>query len=252
MNHKHSATLTIVETTQTNQKKTLLKNLPTSHKNRQQSPTTGPRLGKDLAVTIDINSWTWICNNIFSMSHYSKLQLIQYKILHRVHLTQYKLHKMGLADTDTFTHCTLNTTDDYHHATWLCPPIQTFWKNITHTLSSTGCSIPVFPSVCLQGDLSTTEIWTNCTGHLNNHQKNKRQIALKNNHIDSCNICWIPLINISYLPLWHKPIYIYIHTQRHAHQTQLSPTTVQKEVVVHQKLFGNWKRLLHTVVTCVS
>lgn len=63
---------------------------------------------------------------------------------------------MGFIDNDICTHCSLNTTDDYNHVTWLCPPIQTFWTIVTLT-STPGHSVPVSPSVCRLWDLSSVE-----------------------------------------------------------------------------------------------
>lgn len=86
----------------------------------------------------------------------TNIRLIQYKIIHRTHITQHRMHIMGLTGSDICTHCTLSTTDDYLHAFWLCPPIQNFWKEITTTLSRfLGCNVPLSPSVCILGDLDT-------------------------------------------------------------------------------------------------
>ena len=60
---------------------------------------------------------------------------------------------MGFTDSDICSHCTLNTTDNYMHATWDCTPIQQFWRDITDNLSSLlGCHIPLSPTLCLLGD----------------------------------------------------------------------------------------------------
>ena len=49
------------------------------------------------------------------MTNNINLQQIQYKVIHRAHVTQ---HKMGPVDSDICSHCTLNTPDSYFHATW--------------------------------------------------------------------------------------------------------------------------------------
>ncbi len=74
--------------------------------------------GHDLAVSIDINPWMYICNNIFS--HDTKFQLVQY-------LTQYKRHKMGL--TNKILVHRVHWTPP---VTTFMPPIQTFWTNATN------------------------------------------------------------------------------------------------------------------------
>ena len=110
----------------------------------------------DLALTPNADFWNQICENTFSMSTNSNIQLIQYKIIHRFHFTGHRMFKMGLAQSDTCTHCSQNTPDTYLHATWNCTPVQQFWVDIISSLSNIlGCPIPLSPSLCLLGDLSS-------------------------------------------------------------------------------------------------
>ncbi len=84
----------------------------------------------------------------------ANLQFIQYKVLHRFHLTEQKFFKMGFT-SETCSHCTQNETDTYVHALWYCTPIKYFWEKVIESLSITmGCHIPNSPSVCLLGDIS--------------------------------------------------------------------------------------------------
>ena len=39
------------------------------------------------------------------MTSNTNLQLIQYKTIHRTHITQYEMHKMGLVTTDICSQC---------------------------------------------------------------------------------------------------------------------------------------------------
>ena len=113
---------------------------------------------QDLSITPDADFWTQICKNMYAMTKNSNLQLIQYKILHRTHYTGQKLFKMGFT-SEICSHCTQNCPDTYLHATWLCAPINKFWKEITETLSRfLGSHIPLSPSLCLLGDLSTINL----------------------------------------------------------------------------------------------
>ena len=110
---------------------------------------------KDLNINVNIDFWTNICKNTFNMSNNTNIQLIQYKINHRVHITQHKMYKMGFTDSDLCTHCTLHTADNYVHALWQCPPVHQFWQEIITNLSLLlGCSLPLSPSLCLLGDSS--------------------------------------------------------------------------------------------------
>ena len=89
------------------------------------------------------------------MTTNTNVQLIQYKTIHRTHITQGKMFKMGLADTDSCSQCTLDSTDNYLHATWVCQPVHSFWTVVTDTLSTIlGCRIPLSSSLCLLGAIT--------------------------------------------------------------------------------------------------
>ncbi|KAJ0032064.1 hypothetical protein NQD34_002145 [Periophthalmus magnuspinnatus] len=93
------------------------------------------------------------------MTSNTNLQLIQYKVIHRTHITQYKKFKMGLTDTDTCSQCTMGVTDTYLHALWECSPVQGFWNTVTHKLTDIlSCRIPPSPSLCLLGIITTFTI----------------------------------------------------------------------------------------------
>uniref|UniRef100_A0AAQ5ZBJ0 Reverse transcriptase domain-containing protein n=1 Tax=Amphiprion ocellaris TaxID=80972 RepID=A0AAQ5ZBJ0_AMPOC len=114
---------------------------------------------KDVSKSFDSDFWTQICENTFKMTKNTNLQLIQFKVLHRTHITQYKLYKMGFSRSDTCTQCTQNMTDTYFHALWLCTPVYQFWVTITQKLSNIlDCGIPHSPTVCLIGDLTQTAL----------------------------------------------------------------------------------------------
>ena len=107
----------------------------------------------DLTLPVDTN-WQNICKNMYSMTCNSKTQLIQYKILHRTHLTNHKLFRMGLSPNNTCPICT-TSIDDYMHAMWHCPPIQAFWSEVVNRLSEIlNFDLPIRPVVAIFGDLS--------------------------------------------------------------------------------------------------
>lgn len=108
----------------------------------------------DLSIAPNATFWTQICKNIYFMTKNANLQLIQYKVLHRFHLTGRKLFKMGFS-SETCSHCTKNNPDTYLHAIWHCTPVKKFWQNITDSLSNLmGCHILLSPSLCILGDIS--------------------------------------------------------------------------------------------------
>ena len=89
----------------------------------------------------------------------TNLQLIQYKIIHRVHYTTHKMFKMGFTNTAICTQCTQNTNDSYIHAMWHCTPVHQFWQEIITFLSHAFVShIQPSPSLYLLGDISTTNM----------------------------------------------------------------------------------------------
>ncbi len=93
------------------------------------------------------------------MTTNTNLQLIQYKTIHRTHITQRKMFRMGLTNTDTCSQCTLGSTDDYLHSTWSCQPVHALWVSVTEKLSTIlGCRIPTSPELCLLGDLTQVTI----------------------------------------------------------------------------------------------
>ncbi len=58
--------------------------------------------------------------------------------------------------SETCSHCSQNCPDTYIYATWHCPPIKRFWKDVTESLSCLlSCRIPLSPLLCLLGYLST-------------------------------------------------------------------------------------------------
>lgn len=46
-------------------------------------------------------------------------------------LPQYKMYKMGLANTVTCSQCTMGTTD-YFHALWACKQVHCFWDSLKY------------------------------------------------------------------------------------------------------------------------
>lgn len=116
---------------------------------------------KDLNIHPNNHLWKKIWNNIFSMSRNTNERLIQYKIIHRTHITRHKMHIIGFTGSDMHSMYTVDTTADY---LWLCPTIH-FWKEVTTTLSLfLGCSIPLYPSKCIQGDLDN--ILSTCSAQI--------------------------------------------------------------------------------------
>lgn len=104
-------------------------------------------------IYLSDHNWLNICNNKFLMTCNSKSQLIQYKVLHRTHITTHKFYHMGFSQSNTCLHCS-TSIDNYFHAFCLCPRIQNIWSEILGRLSRM-CSITICPIIALLCDLST-------------------------------------------------------------------------------------------------
>ena len=110
---------------------------------------------RDLSLQQNSKFWRKICLNTFSMIKQPNLQLIQFKVLHRTHYTGQRMFQMGMAVSQTCSHCTANDIDNYLHAFWYCSPVNKFWHMVCKDLSvQIGYTITATPSVCLLGDLS--------------------------------------------------------------------------------------------------
>lgn len=79
------------------------------------------------------------------MTSYTNLHRIQYKVVHRTHIIQYKKYKMGLRDTDNCAQCTMGVTDTYLHALQECSPVQAFWNTVPQKLRHSELQNPLFP-----------------------------------------------------------------------------------------------------------
>lgn len=153
---------------------------------------------RDLSLSPNPDFWPEICRNIYFMTTNTNLQLIQYKTLHRYHLTQSRLHKMKLSNIDTCSHCTLGCTDNYLHATWVCTPVHSFWSAVTDNLSAIlSCRIPLSPSLCLLGDTTQTDLPIKYVRPLLISLTIAKKIIFQNwKNKNACNIThWINLLS---------------------------------------------------------
>ena len=142
-----------------------------------------PKWECDLALSPDPDFWTQICRNIFTMTTNTNLQLIQYITIHRTHITQSKMFKMGLTDRHLLT---MHSREHWHlfscnlalptcslsldHSNWDTfhdPELQSL--TVSHTLPSrihlryppppqTHNSSSCLSSYCQENNLSKLEI----------------------------------------------------------------------------------------------
>lgn len=66
---------------------------------KTDSSIYAPHIKWNQDISTDLTSDFWTCRNTFTMTTNTNLQFIQYKVIHRTHITQYKKqNKMGLSD----------------------------------------------------------------------------------------------------------------------------------------------------------
>ncbi len=127
----------------------------------------------DLSVSWDHNFWSQICLKTFELIRNPGLQLIQYKVLHRVHYTGHRMFRMGFTASNNCSHCKGNNTWQLHPRSMVLSTcsevlVQDLWRPLSKCLK---CSIPASPLVCLLGDLDgvttedNTSTWLHCPMH---------------------------------------------------------------------------------------
>lgn len=89
---------------------------------------------EDLNITINEDIWKQGLNNIHNCSVNARLQLIQFKVIHRLHYSKAKVHTFftqtsPLCDRCKIANCTLA------HQFWLCPILCNFWGSILQWFS---------------------------------------------------------------------------------------------------------------------
>ncbi len=98
----------------------------------------------DLSVSWDHNFWSQICLKTFELIRNPGLQLIQYKILHRVHYTGHRMFRMGFTASNNCSPHTvkaihLTITSTLYGSVHL---VQRYWYRISEDLSKClKCSI---------------------------------------------------------------------------------------------------------------
>ncbi len=158
-----------------------------------------------------------INKNIFFYDHWYKFttHTIQH---HPFHITQSKMFKMGLINTDACSQYTLGSTDSYLHATWVCQPVHAFWTTVTEEFSTVlGCRIPMSPSLCLLGDIAqislplkykNSSLISNFTANAHSHKSaNPPSLGVKRESQEAERESDSSLSAVSHLgvSLWFRP-----------------------------------------------
>lgn len=84
---------------------------------------------KDLGIDISEDSWAEALRGIRSCSISSNFQLIQYKVVHRLHYSRTKLHSIYPSVSPLCIKCKSNE-GTLAHLFWFCPKICKFWSEV--------------------------------------------------------------------------------------------------------------------------
>ena len=83
----------------------------------------------DLGVELSDEIWNEGLRRIHSGSINSRLQLVQFKVMHRLHYSKVKMNKMYPTVSDICDRCS-TSRGTLGHTFWSCPRIAAFWKDI--------------------------------------------------------------------------------------------------------------------------
>ncbi len=84
---------------------------------------------KDLGIDISEDNWTNALQDIRSCSINSNLQLIQYKVVHRLHYSRTKLHSIYPSVSSLCLKWKSNE-GTLAHLFWFCPKMRKFWTEV--------------------------------------------------------------------------------------------------------------------------
>ena len=90
---------------------------------------------REIGTTVDDDLWHQALGKIKTTSINTRHCLIQYKIVHRLHYSREKLHKIYPETSPTCEKCNVET-GTLLHSFATCPKLQTFWINIFEYLST--------------------------------------------------------------------------------------------------------------------
>lgn len=106
---------------------------------------------EDLGIHLSEEEWTEAQEGVHSASICTRHGLIQFKVLHRLHLSKVKLSKMYPNIDPVCDRCGLSPAS-LGHMFWLCPKLFNYWKAIFDTLSEIlGVTVELDPVLAVLG-----------------------------------------------------------------------------------------------------
>lgn len=114
----------------------------------------------DLNIEVTDDTWNGGLAKIQSCSINVRYKLIQFKVIHRLHYSKTKLHRIYPSVSPLCDRC--KTADgSLAHLFWLCPHLQKFWCEIFQWFSGVyGRGIPPDPELALFGCSETASSYT--------------------------------------------------------------------------------------------
>jgi len=105
----------------------------------------------ELGFSLGQEWWEVAADRVNSSSSCAKLSLIQFKVFHRIHLTNIKLSKIFPGVDVTCNRCSLAPAD-HTHMFFTCPKLEDFWSSFFDTFSNIlNVSIDPCPLIAIFG-----------------------------------------------------------------------------------------------------
>lgn len=106
---------------------------------------------QDLNLSIDNDTWDSIFRLVNSTSLCARHSLLQFKVVHRAHISKAKLSRMYPDVNPCCDKCRISEAS-LIHMFWTCPSLEKYWKEVFQTLSLIlNCKLEPDPLVALFG-----------------------------------------------------------------------------------------------------
>lgn len=122
--------------------------------NRENAEKARLKWEIDIDSPIDVADWENICGEPSKFLASNSAWEMQFKIIHRLHITPVSRHRMDPSLSNLCNKCQ-NTGGTYIHCLWDCHYIQEFWNNILGEIDKIfGRPLQLNAGTCLLGILS--------------------------------------------------------------------------------------------------
>lgn len=99
---------------------------------------------EEIGTTVSENAWCKCLYNIHTCSINARHQLIQYKVVHRLHYSSVKLHSFFPSTSAICVQCK-QTDGTLAHMFWFCSKLSRFWCEILNFYSEVSGHDPPIP-----------------------------------------------------------------------------------------------------------